>query len=84
MLTSIGDPNCVWLTTGRQIVWLTTGRQTTNIYEKYMSIFKILCLRSGSGEEIQQNFGRRRMEKLCGFLRRDERSHVSSDEPCLL
>ena len=41
-----------------------------------MSIFKILCLRSGSGEEIQQNFGRRRMEKLCGFLRRDERSHV--------
>ena len=32
MLTSIGDPNCVWL---------TTGRQTTNIYEKYMSIFKI-------------------------------------------
>ena len=43
MLTSIGDPNCVWL---------TTGRQTTNIYEKYMSIFKILCLRSGSGEEI--------------------------------
>ena len=36
-----------------------------------MSIFKILCLRSGSGEEIQQNFGRRRMEKLCGFLRRD-------------
>ena len=74
MLTSIGDPN---------FVWLTSGRQTTNIFEKYKSIFKILCLRSVSGEEIQQNFGRRSLENFCGFHRRDERSHVSSDEPCL-